>query len=164
VRDDRPPRDAALEALDVFVGEWMLAASFPAGAPPALAGSVAAGRATFEWTLGGRFLAQRVEIDEPDAPDSSAIIGVDPEGGAYTQHYFDSRGVARLYAMTIAAGVWTLLRDKPDFTPLRFSQRFTGTFSEDGTTIAGRWERTEGSSWVHDFDLTYTRVRPSSRV
>jgi hypothetical protein len=162
VRDDRPPRDPALEALDMFVGEWTVAASFPAGAPPALAGRFVAGRARFEWTLGGRFLAQRVQIDKPDAPDSSAIIGADPDGGAYTQHYFDSRGVARVYAMTLDAGVWTLLRDKPDFTPLRFSQRFTGTFSDDETTIAGCWERTEGSSWQHDFGLTYTRVRSSS--
>ena len=84
MRDDRPPRDAALEALDVFVGEWGRSPrrSRPArlarspGVPPP------AGRRS-SWTLGGRFLAQRVEIDEPDAPDSSAIIAVDPESGAY---------------------------------------------------------------------------------
>ena len=81
-----------------------------------------------------------------------------PRSGAYTQHYFDSRGVARVYAMTFSDGVWTLLREAPDFTPLDFSQRFSGRFSADRTTIAGTWEvRTDGSSWEHDFDLTYTR-------
>jgi hypothetical protein len=41
-----------------------------------------------------------------------------------------------------------------------FSQRFTGTFSDDGDTIRGTWEKSfDGSHWVHDFDLTYRRVR-----
>jgi len=80
-------------------------------------------------------------------------------GQAYTQHYFDSRGVGRVYAMSFSEGVWTLLQEAPDFTALDFSQRFTGTFSDDGKTIAGRWEsRTDSSSWGHDFDLTYTKV------
>ena len=47
----------------------------------------------------------------------------------------------------------------PDFSPLDFAQRYTGTFSDDGTTIAGRWEIAhDGSTWEHDFDLTYTRM------
>jgi hypothetical protein len=41
-------------------------------------------------------------------------------GGGYIQHYFDSRGVG------------TLTREKADFSPLPFSQRYTGTFSDDG--------------------------------
>ena len=47
----------------------------------------------------------------------------------------------------------------PDFSPLDFAQRFTGTFSDDGQTIAGDWEIAhDGSTWEHDFDLTYVRV------
>src|SRR5690348_16055459 len=80
-------------------------------------------------------------------------------GGAYTQHYFDSRGVVRLYAMTLAGGVWTLTRESPDFTPLDFRQRFTGTFSADGNTIDGAWESgRDGGGWEHDFALTYRRA------
>lgn len=38
------------------------------------------------------------------------------------------------------------------------SQRFTGTFNETADTISGKWElSTDGSTWEHDFDLTYTR-------
>ena len=67
-----------------------------------------------------------------------------------------SRGVARLYAMTLSGGAWTLTRESPDFTPLDFRQRFTGTFSQDGNTISGAWEkRLNGSGWEHDFALTY---------
>jgi len=38
----------------------------------------------------------------------------------------DSRWVTRLYSMTFEDGTWTLLRDKPDFSPLHFSQRYVG--------------------------------------
>ena len=62
--------------------------------------------------------------------------------------------------MKFSDGVWTLLRDSPDFSPLDFSQRFEGTFSDDGNTIKGRWESaSDGSNWEHDFDLKYTKVR-----
>jgi hypothetical protein len=156
---DQAARQAALERLNVFLGEWRVQASFPPAAAAAIAGSAVVGRAVFAWILDAQFLAMQVEIPHPDAPGSSAIIGVNTDGQAYTQHYFDSRGVARAYAMTFNEGVWTLLRETPDFAPLDFSQRFTGRFSADGDTIAGRWElRTDGSRWEHDFDLTYTRL------
>jgi len=87
--------------------------------------------------LDRQFLLQRTEITVPEAPDSLSIISVDLETGAYTQHYYDSRGVVRVYAMRLADGVWTLTRESPDFTPLDFRQRFIGTFSEDGNTISG---------------------------
>jgi hypothetical protein len=77
----------------------------------------------------------------------------------YLQHYFDSRGVARVYEMSFDDGVWKLSRKSADFSPLHFAQRFTGTFSDDGRTIDGRCETSgDGSSWEHDFDLTYIKV------
>jgi hypothetical protein len=145
----------------VFVGEWDVEAVFPQAAPAPVAARPLVARTVFEWTLGGAFLAQRSTIPDPGAPDSFAIVGVDPERGAYTQHYFDSRGVARVYAMTLSDGVWTLLREAPDFTPLDFSQRFSGRFSDDHRTIAGSWEtRTDARGWQHDFDLNYTKRNP----
>ena len=68
--------------------------------------------------------------------------------------YSDSRGVARVYAMSLGEGVWKLWRDDPSFPP-----RFTGTFSADGRTITGRWEKSsDGASRELDFDGTFTRV------
>jgi len=65
----------------------------------------------------------------------------------------------RLYAMSLVDGVWTLTRESPDFSPLDFRQRFTGTFSEDGNTIGGAWESAHGDAdWEHDFALTYRRA------
>lgn len=126
---------------------------------PAHADAVGA-RTVFEWAFDGQFLVQRAEVPQsPAAPDVLAIIGLSPDGDAYAQHYFDSRGVVRVYSMTFSDGVWTLLRNSPDFSPLDFQQRFTGTFSEDGNTIKGAWESSsDGSSWQHNFALTYTKV------
>jgi hypothetical protein len=80
--------------------------------------------------------------------------------GGHTQHYFDSRGVVRVYAMTFDGLVWTLERSTPDFTPLHFGQRFVGTLAEDGSAITGPWQTaTDGGPWARDFDLTYSRVQ-----
>jgi hypothetical protein len=142
-------REAALARLEAFVGEWSVEVRFPAGGP-----SGAAGRVVFEWTLGRQFVVERSEADHPDAPNGLMIIAADSDGEHYVQHYFDSRGVVRVYRMTFRDGLWTLARETPDFTPLDFSQRFTGTFSEDGRRISGRWEASrDGSTWEHDFDL-----------
>jgi hypothetical protein len=140
------------EALAPLVGEWRMLAGF-GNEPPADVGA----RVTFEWLRGGQFLVERWEVPLPEAPDGIAIIGADPEReGRYLQHYFDSRGVARVYKMTLEHGVWKLWRDEPDFSPLDFSQRFTGTFGAGAKTIAGRWEIChDGKTWEHDFDLTY---------
>jgi hypothetical protein len=154
-------RADALARLDVFVGEWVMEARFPGDQPASSspAGDGPQVRSRFEWSLERQFLLQRTEIPIPEAPDSLTIVSVDPQTGAYTQHYYDSRGVARLYAMTLTGGMWTLARESPDFTPLDFRQRFTGTFSEDGNIISGAWEKClNGSDWEHDFALTYRRA------
>ena len=154
-------RADALARLEVFAGEWVMEARFPGGqpAPASAAGGDPVARSRFEWALDRQFLLQRTEISVPQAPDSLAIVSADLETGAYTQHYYDSRGVVRLYAMTLADGVWTLTRESPDFTPLEFRQRFTGTFSGDGNTISGAWEKDlNGAGWEQDFALTYRRA------
>jgi hypothetical protein len=90
----------SLEALEVFIGEWRLVAVFK-DLPPTDADA----RVTFDWLPGKRFLIERWEIPVPEAPDGIAIIGADPEGeGNYLQHYFDSRGVVRLYKMSLEDG------------------------------------------------------------
>ena len=147
--------DPAIERLAVFVGRWTMVPEFK-GVPPAGVGA----SVVFEWMPGKRFLIQRWEVPVPEAPDGIAIIGPDPGSeGDFLQHYFDSRGVARVYKMTLSDEVWKLWRDSPDFSPLDFSQRYTGTFSDDGRTISGSWEIChDGTTWEHDFDLTYAKV------
>lgn len=114
----------------------------------------------FEWLPGRRFIVQRWETPDPAAPDGLAIIGCAEGRNAYFQHYYDSRGVARIYSMTFDNGVWQLLRDTPDFSPLDFAQRFTAKFNADADTIDGSWETSsDGMSWKHDFHLIYTKLQ-----
>jgi hypothetical protein len=116
-------------------------------------------RTTFEWELDGTFLVQRTRIPVPEAPDGLMIYAPSPDGEGYTQHYFDSRGVVRIYEMTFDGRVWTLERHKPDFSPINFEQRWTATLSDDGNTIEGTWDsKHPGRDWEKDFDLTYRRV------
>src|SRR5687767_505194 len=148
--------DAGARALEPFVGMWEVEARFPALDPP-----VVRGTSTFGWLLGHRFLVQRAQTDHPQAPDSEMVIAPDGDvPGGYRAHYFDSRGVVRLYEMTFDGRNWTLLRRSPDFSPLDFAQRFTATFGDDGDTITGRWEiAPDGGDFQSDFALTYRRIR-----
>jgi hypothetical protein len=142
-------RRQALAQLERFVGEWQVEVGVP-NAP--------VGRTVFRWGLDNQFLIQESEVPDPNAPNSLAIVAVALDG-TYTQHYFDARGVVRLYAMTMSDGSWTLVRDQPDFTPLDFSQRFVGAFVGGTDRIEGAWEMSvQGDGWRHDFDMSYTRV------
>jgi len=141
--------------LAPLIGEWSMAMIMPGQEEPPDIGA----RVTFEWMGDKAFVLERWTIPIPEAPDGLALIGWDEGRGTFLQHYFDERGVARVYEMGFARGVWTLERAKPDFSAFDFSQRFTGTFSEDGSRIDGTFEIAhDHRNWEKDFDGIYTRV------
>jgi len=144
-------RDAA--DLERFIGEWEVTVDLPGAA--GLAGTM-----TFEWLFGRRFLVQRSVAEPADVPDSYALITADHRrDDGYLQHYFDSRGVVRLYEMDVDGAEWTLTRLTPDFSPLDFAQRWIGRFGDDGNSIEGRWETSpDGREWQLDFRMTYRRT------
>jgi hypothetical protein len=135
-----------MKQLQPFVGTWHTETSL---------GDVRA-VTTFEWALGGAFLLQKSEIDLPEAPDGLCVIA--PDGEHFTQHYFDSRGVVRIYAMTFDGTTWTLTREKPDFSDFNFAQRYVGEFA--GNQIDGRWEIKEpgDEDYRLDFEQSYIRA------
>ena len=146
---DQPTASEMLAKLEPFVGEWTLEAMGADGTP-----WPGTGRATFEWHDSGAHLVERSVVDLPEAPDGISIMGCDAANGTWYQLYSDDRGVSRVYEMSVEGREWKLWRDGPPF-----SQRFTGMFSEDGLTIAGRWELAEdGEDFRTDFELTYHRV------
>ena len=112
-------------------------------------------RTTIEWHDSGAHLVQRSTVDMLEAPDGVSIIGCDAANGTYFQLCSDERGVCRVYEMSTKDGEWKLWREGEPF-----AQRFTATISDDGTTIAGRWEiAQDGLTWETDFDLTYRKAR-----
>ena len=101
--------DNDLQALEPLVGAWRIEAHFP-NLPPAEGEA----RVHFEWLPGQRFLVERWQVPVPEAPDGIAVIGPDPAAeGGYLQHYFDTRGVARVYKMSFGDGVWKLWHTRP---------------------------------------------------
>jgi hypothetical protein len=148
-----------IKRLVPYIGEWRMQAVFPDTSSIETAETQGVARTVFEWMAGRQFVVQRWEVPHPAAPNGIAIIGWDQGKGTYVQHYFDSRGVARLYEMSFADSVWKLWRTAADFSPLDFSQRYIGTFSDDGQTIRGSWESSsDGAYWEHDFELIYTKA------
>lgn len=147
------PSNQMLEQLGVFVGEWNLEISSMSFDPNPSA--IVRGHASFAWLEGGAFLLQRSEVPETDFPRGISVVGPDDKAETYGMLYFDSRGVSRNYQMSFDGVVWKLWRDFPGF-----SQRFTGTFSDDDQVITARWEKSsDNSNWELDFKVTYTRVR-----
>lgn len=148
-------RPACLDQLDMLVGRWDMTASFAAGyfGPDSPAVTAGGGRTTFEWLDGRYFLIQRVVNDHPEVPNVLAVIGAATEH-TLSQHYYDSRGIERVYQMTLTSGMWQLWRAAPGFW-----QRYAGIVSAGGDTITGAWEMSpDGTDWKHDFDLNYTKV------
>jgi len=154
-------RNPLFDHLDVLAGAWETEATHPY-----LPNTVIRGRATFEWLEGKHFLIWRAHYDHPDIPDSIAILGCDDSDGAAgaadtgnsgagcAMHYFDSRGVSRVYRFSAEPGVWRFWRDWPGF-----SQRYVNTIGEDGSTITGNGELSrDGSTWEQDLRIAYKRV------
>ena len=139
----------ALTPLSVLVGEWDTVGTHPF-LPDTLHGHT-----SIEWLEGGAFLAMHSEVNEPGVPSAIAIFGSDDVLETYFMLYFDERGVSRKYEMTLSDHIWKLWRNAP-----HFSQRFTGTFADNGDTIVGVWELSEDdSTWKRDLELTYSRVK-----
>ena len=141
-------RRSELEPFQALVGTWTTE-----GNHPMIPATVIPGQATFEWLVGGRFLIWRSHYDHPDIPDAIAITGI--ADGQLSTNYFDSRGVHRVYSASMSQETWRLWLDAPDF-----SQRLTGTFSDDGNTITcrGQFSR-DGTIWADDLTLTYRKVQ-----
>jgi hypothetical protein len=77
-----------------------------------------------------------VGAEQPEFPSSTIIISADDTTGMYSKLFYDSRGIARIYQMMLQDGIWKQWRDAPGF-----SQRSEGSFSDDGRTIRGRYEK-----------------------
>ncbi len=124
------------------------------------------GTAEVQLLEGERFLIFRSRADHPDFPDSISIIG---ETGGLQWHYFDSRGVHRIYELRVTGDGWEITRnaagsDVPETgrEAPAFSQRLTFTFEDDDKTMEGRSQIShDDETWQDDLQITYRRVHGS---
>ncbi len=141
----------ALEQLEILAGNWDMELSNASFLPDPSASTHS--KASFEWVEDGAYLAMRQGNRDSGPPFATWTISRDEAAKEYVILYYDDRNVSRIYRMSFDRNIWKIWRDSPGF-----SQRFTGRISENGRTIKASWEKsTDGKTWEHDFDLTYTR-------
>ena len=132
-----------------FIGSWQIA-----GAHPLLPGEPIVGTGAFEWLDGHRFVVWRTHYEHPRIPDALTVIGVVDD--QLSLHYFDHRGVHRVYAASLDGDTWRYWRHAQ---PPDLSQRFTGTFGAGDETLALRGELSpDGATWEDDIQLEYRRT------
>jgi hypothetical protein len=147
--EPQPPQPTrSLKQFDVLVGEWTMVGTHP-GLPSAVQG-----HSSFEWLRDGALLVWHFDWDRGQGiPNAFSVIGHDDAVEPCSMLYSDDRGVSRIYQMSLAGGVWKMWRESADF-----SQRMTGTFSDDDNTITWHGELSrDGSNWEQDLSVTYTR-------
>jgi len=140
-----------------LVGTWATEATHPL-----LPGALIRGSSEIEWLDGERFLVYRSGHDHPDIPNAISIIG-DTDG--LRMHYFDSRGVSRIYEATVTEEGWETAMSRlaspgsfasPDAP---FSQRMSFTFEDDDRVMSGKGSLSfDDVNWEDDLQITYSRV------
>ena len=140
-----------------LVGTWATEATHPA-----LPGAFIRGSSEVGWLDGERFLIYRSTYDHPDIPNATSILG-DTDG--LHMHYFDSRGVHRIYGVTVTDDGWEMgmSRDASAVSfaagHAPFSQRMTFTFEDGDRTISGRGELSHDDvNWEEDLQITFRRT------
>jgi hypothetical protein len=154
--------EPALQPLNRLAGSWVTEATHRA-----VPNVVVHGTASIEWLEGQRFLILRSRNDHPDFPDAVSIIGFTDadrigvhtdesaagSGSRLCMQYFDSRGVFRVYEVNVDVEAWRIRRDAAGF-----SQRFAGSFADNGDTIVGRWQLCrDDAHWEDDPQIIYRR-------
>lgn len=130
-----------------LIGQWTTEATHPS-----VPGTAVHGTASVEWLEGERFLIFRARNEHPDFPDSVSIIG---ETDGLRWHYFDSRGVHRVYEFSVTEDGWEITGDLPEF-----SQRLWVTFADEDNTMIGKSRLAEDrETWKEDLEINYFRVR-----
>jgi hypothetical protein len=139
-----------------LVGDWRTEATHPQ-----IAGTVT-GSSTFEWLDGERFVIFRSHHEHPDIPDGLSILG-DTEG--FRMHYFDSRGVYRLYELTIVDDGWAIAMGRQAPTGsfasghAPFSQRLRFTFEQQDQRMSCKSQLSDDDvNWDDDLEVTYRRT------
>ena len=131
-----------MSALDQLLGTWEFSMHHSAMSEQVT------GQQRYERVLNGAFVLQHWTYDHPDFPDAMALLSEDQ------YHYFDVRGIVRVFILEINDGGWSMVRLDEDF-----SQRFTARFrSPNVIDTTGELSHDAGVTWQPDFTMTLQRI------
>jgi hypothetical protein len=135
---------ADLKSLDRLIGTWKQSGELD-------------GEITYEWAEGGFFLIQRVDlVQSGNSIKGIEIIGHEFTFGSAPSQDIKSRFYSYMDGMTLdyvyeldgdTLTIWGGERGSPAY--------YKGQFSEDGTTLTGRWVYPDGGG----YESTSTRVK-----
>jgi hypothetical protein len=135
-----------MSALDRLVGTWEFTMQHSAVPEPIT------GQQRYERVLEGAFLLLHWTYNHPDFPDAMALLSDDQ------YHYFDVRGIVRVFDLIVDDAGWSIIRLDEDFSQ-RSVATFRGPDVMDGT---GDVSHDTGVTWQPDFTMTYRRVTPGA--
>ncbi len=128
-------------SLDRLLGSWVFSMNHSLMSEPV------GGRLRYERVLDGAFLMLHWSYNHPDFPDAVALLD------EHSYHYFDVRGVIRIFDFGIDESGWSMSRLDGEF-----SQRTAGRFrGPDAMECMGEYSRDLGVTWHQDFTMTCTR-------
>jgi len=135
--------------LQALVGRWKTTGRTDPSAGDAEINAID----TYDWLPGGFGLLHTVDARVGDQRvEGAEVIGYDPKRGTYVSLYVGTEGPSSYEAeLTEQDGdlVWRMQSER---------DRFTGSFSDDRTTITGHWELLgDDASWHPWMDVTLTR-------
>jgi hypothetical protein len=128
--------------LDRLLGTWQFTMHHVALPEPVT------GVQRYERVLDGAFLRLDWTYDHPDFPNAIAMLD------ERSCHYFDVRGISRVFDLSVDDTGWSMIRRDADFWQ-RSSATFRDTDSMEGS---GENSYDSGATWEHDFTISYRRV------
>ena len=131
-----------MSALDRLLGTWTFTMHHVDMPEPVT------GRQRYERVLDGAFVLLHWTYDHPDFPDAMVLLSED------RYHYFDVRGVTRLFTFSIDDAGWSTIHLGREMSQ-RTTVRFSGADAMDG---AGEMSHDNGTTWESDFTMTSRRV------
>ena len=131
-----------MSALDRLLGTWEFTMHHSAMSAPVT------GRQRYDRVLDGAFVLLHWTYDHPDFPDAMALLSED------RYHYFDVRGIVRVFNLEADEDGWSMVRLDEDFSQ-RYTARFRGADIMEST---GEMSHDNGVRWQPDLTMTHRRV------